>query len=66
MKLFYRLIHVQTALGGDIVLTHQSGVKSAHMFKVGFCDILIMPISVNEGDEGIFEIAATATGGEFT
>jgi hypothetical protein len=43
MKLFYRIIQAQSFLGGEIVLTHQSAPNKANIFKVGYCDIVLMP-----------------------
>lgn len=40
---FYLLIKVRDILGGDITLLHQSKPTSPVLFKIGFCEILIMP-----------------------
>lgn len=47
MRLFYKLFEVREYFGGDIVLLHQSKPTSGHLFKVGFCEILIMPLALD-------------------
>lgn len=45
MKLFYKLIQVQEILEAkEIILLHQSMANRGHLFRIGFCDILLMPI----------------------
>jgi excinuclease UvrABC ATPase subunit len=59
MEKFYKLIQVQKAVGGDIVLIHQSKPTSANLFRIGICDVLLMPCPLyNERDcEGVLNIA---------
>jgi hypothetical protein len=51
MDLFYRLVRAQDVLGGDITLLFQSTPTSAVLFKVGFCEILVMPCPLGEYEE---------------
>jgi hypothetical protein len=58
MDLFYKLVKAQDILGGDITLIHQSKPTSAVLFKVGFCEILLMPCLLHDIDDtdGILSI----------
>ncbi len=42
--LFYRLVKVRDILGGDIELISYRGKYPGVMFKIGVCEILIMPM----------------------
>lgn len=48
---FYRLIEVYKYFGGDIVLTSQINSNTANLFKIGKCEILIMPIASETVDK---------------
>lgn len=47
IHLFYKLLQVQEAIGGDIHLIYQDNPSSASLFKIGNCEILIMPTYVD-------------------
>lgn len=51
IDLFYKLIQVRDALGGEIELIHQSKPTSGVLFKVGFCEILLMPCPLYHVDD---------------
>jgi hypothetical protein len=51
MDLFYKLIKTQDILGGDITLLYQSTTRHAVLFKVGECDVIIMPCLYKDTDK---------------
>jgi excinuclease UvrABC ATPase subunit len=55
MYLFYKLLQVQELIGGDIVLTAIFDGAKALMFKVGVCEVLLMPVIVDEDNEDLYE-----------
>lgn len=58
MKNFYKLIQVQNILGGDITLMYQSSPSKGVLFKVGACEILLMPFLYNqyESVDGVIDV----------
>lgn len=59
MDIFYKLIKVRDFLGGEITLLYQSKPTSGVLFKIGFCEILLMPCLLHDIDDtdGILNIA---------
>lgn len=47
---FYKLIQVSDALSGDIILLSQISPTSGNLFRIGFCEILLMPIRMTRVD----------------
>ena len=43
MRAFYIIFSVQELVGGDIVLVSLGDDNSKGMFKIGDCEVLIMP-----------------------
>lgn len=56
---FYRLVKVRDILGGEIELISYINKRKAAMFKIGVCEILLMPVmfdTINDYD-GVLNIA---------
>jgi len=58
IKIFYSLLQAHDMLGGEMVMIYQSAANKAVMFKVGFCEILLMPVYFNSKEyyESVLEI----------
>lgn len=57
INIFYKLIQARDFLGGEITLLYQANSKSAVLFKVGFCEILLMPYNFDITDsDGVLNI----------
>ena len=50
VRLFYKLLKVRDILGGVITMIHQSGESDPVLFRIGHCDILLMPMSPSSYD----------------
>lgn len=58
-SLFYVLIEAQKILGGDIYLISHTNETRASLFRIGVCEILVMPILVSYDDREDFENTLT-------
>lgn len=58
VDVFYKLIKVRDILGGEIELISYSKPTRAVLFKVGVCEILLMPVMYNDASnwEGVLNI----------
>lgn len=59
INIFYKLIKVRDVLGGEIELISYSKPTSGFFFKIGVCEILLMPIINNNDDsdwDGVLNI----------
>jgi len=58
VKYFYRLIMIQKLIGGDIFLISNMENYKPALFKVGFCEYLIMPLVYSDfmGENKVIEI----------
>jgi hypothetical protein len=58
MSRFHSVIKAQNLLGGDILLMYQNKPTDPVLFKVGVCEIIIIPCSLHniEDTEGVLTI----------